>query len=140
MNFQQKESSSSNGGSTSTNATGTFSHFQPYARSKAPALALSSLFAASAFVPPTLLRPNVYFPPYLHRVGFSVIFGGAAYVLSTGDERNGSGITTAWSLTYLLLHLRKSLRTPRYPLTLAMGSGAVGCAALYGTEYFLYQS
>ncbi|KIJ13335.1 hypothetical protein PAXINDRAFT_81523 [Paxillus involutus ATCC 200175] len=132
-----QEASSPNG---HTKATTVFSHFQPYARSKAPALALSSLFAVSAFLPPTLLRPNVYFPPYLHRVGFSVVFGGAAYVLSTGDERNGSGITTAWSLTYLLLHLRKSIRAPRHPLTLAMSGGAAGCAALYGTEYFMYQS
>ncbi|KIJ69728.1 hypothetical protein HYDPIDRAFT_104343 [Hydnomerulius pinastri MD-312] len=137
---QQPQGSSSSGLSTSAKASGTFSHFQPYARSKAPAVALSSLFAASVFVPPNLLRPNVYFPPYLHRVGFSVIFGGAAYVLSCGDERNGSGITTAWSLTYLALHLKKSLKAPRHPLTLAMSGGAAGCAALYGTEYFLYQS
>ncbi|KIK96095.1 hypothetical protein PAXRUDRAFT_32603 [Paxillus rubicundulus Ve08.2h10] len=132
-----QEASSPNG---HTNATAVFSHFRPYARSKAPALALSSLFAVSAFLPPTLLRPNAYFPPYLHRVGFSVIFGGAAYVLSTEDVRNGSGITTAWSLTYLVLHLKKSLGAPRHPLTLAMSGGAAGCAALYGTEYFMYQS
>ncbi|KAF9235560.1 hypothetical protein BU15DRAFT_51267 [Melanogaster broomeanus] len=133
---QQQEESSSNG---STKATGTFLHLQPYARSKAPVLALSSLFAASLLVPAPLLRPNVYFPPFLFRAGFTGVFGGAAYVLSTGDARNGSGIATAWSLTYLLLHLGKSLKAPRHPLTLAMSGGAAACAALYGTEYFLYQ-
>ncbi|KAL4076441.1 hypothetical protein J3A83DRAFT_2207630 [Scleroderma citrinum] len=120
-------------------ATGPFSYLQPLARSKIPALSLSALFATSAFVPPAALRPGAYFPPYLQRVGFSVIFGGAAYVLAAGDHRNGSGIATAWSLTYLFLHLRKSLRSPRHPLTLAMAGGAAGSAVLYGTEYFVYQ-
>jgi hypothetical protein len=33
-------------------------------------------------------------PPFLHRAGFSAVFGGAAYVLAAGDTRNGSGIAT----------------------------------------------
>ncbi|OAX37456.1 hypothetical protein K503DRAFT_742721 [Rhizopogon vinicolor AM-OR11-026] len=126
--------------STSHPASGVFSHFQPYARSKGPILALGTLFATSAVIPSTVVRPNVYFPPYLHRVGFSLVFGGAAYVLAAGDARNGSGIATAWSLTYLFLHLRRSLRPPFYPMTLAMTGGAAACAALYGTEYFMYQT
>jgi hypothetical protein len=52
------------------------------------------LVATSAVIPSTVIRPNVYFPPYLHRVGFSLAFGGAAYVLAAGDARNGSGIAT----------------------------------------------
>ncbi|KAI5999835.1 hypothetical protein F5J12DRAFT_269378 [Pisolithus orientalis] len=132
-------SSSDTSPPTSTRATGLFSYAQPAAQSKIPALTTSVLFAASALVPPAALGQNVYLPPYLHRVGFSFIFGGVAYVFSTGDHRNGSGIATAWSLTYLFLHLRKSLKTPRHPLTLAMAGGAAGCAALYGTEYFVYE-
>ncbi|KAG1730030.1 hypothetical protein EDB19DRAFT_1897122 [Suillus lakei] len=125
--------------STSQTASGVFSHFQPYARSKGPILALGTLAAASAVIPSTVVRPNVYFPPYLHRVGFSLVFGGAAYVLAAGDARNGSGIATAWSLTYLFLHLRRSLKPPFYPITFAMTAGTAACAALYGTEYFMYQ-
>ncbi|KAG2351460.1 hypothetical protein BDR07DRAFT_1444165 [Suillus spraguei] len=105
-----------------------------------PILGLGTLFAASAVVPSTVVRPNVHFPPYLHRVGFSLVFGGAAYVLAAGDARNGSGIATAWSLTYLFLHLRQSLKLPFYPTTLAMTAGTAACAALYGTEYFMYQT
>lgn len=45
----------------------------------------------------------------------------------------------AWSLAYLFLHLRKSFKSPRHPLTLAMAGGAAGSAILYGTEYFVYQ-
>lgn len=125
---------------TSTNATGTFAYFQPYARSKTPALVLTSLFALSSFVPPAALLPRTYCPPYLHRVGFSLAFGVATWAFASGDARNGAGIATAWSLIYLALHSRKSLRAPRHPLPLTLGVGATACAALYGTEYFLYQS
>jgi hypothetical protein len=33
-------------------------------------------------------------PPLYQRIGFPFIFLGAGYVLSTGDKRNGSGIST----------------------------------------------
>jgi hypothetical protein len=59
-----------------------------------PHLMFYVLVATSAVIPSTVVRPNVYFPPYLHRVGFSLAFGGAAYVLAAGDARNGSGIAT----------------------------------------------
>ncbi|KAG8219108.1 hypothetical protein J3R82DRAFT_4874 [Butyriboletus roseoflavus] len=47
---------------------------------------------------------------------------------------------TAWSLIYLTLHARKSLCAPRHPIPLALSAGAMACAALYGTEYFVYQN
>ncbi|KAI6166398.1 hypothetical protein EDD17DRAFT_56764 [Pisolithus thermaeus] len=133
-------SSPATGPPTAIQATGLFSYVQPAAQSKIPALITSVLFTTSALVPPAVLGQNVYFPPYLHRVGFSFVFGGAAYVFAAGDHRNGSGIATAWSLTYLFLHLRKSLKAPRHPLTLAMAGGTAGCSALYGTEYFVYEN
>ena len=46
----------------------------------------------------------------------------------------------AWSLTYLFLHLRSSLRSPRNSLALIMASGAAACAGTYGTEYFIFQA
>ncbi|KAG1807263.1 uncharacterized protein BJ212DRAFT_1387286 [Suillus subaureus] len=137
---ESPERANSSSPSTSQTASGAFTHFQPYARSKGPILGLGTLFAVSAIIPSTVVHPNVYFPPYLHRVGFSLVFGGAAYVLGAGDARNGSGIATAWSLTYLFLHLRQSLKPPFYPITLAMTAGTAACAALYGTEYFMYQT
>ncbi|KAI5993426.1 hypothetical protein EDD15DRAFT_2548053, partial [Pisolithus albus] len=131
-------SSSATSPSASAQATGPFSYVQPAAQSKIPALLTSALFATSALVPPAVLGQNVYFPPYLHCAVFSLVFGGAAYVFAAGDHRNGSGIATAWSLTYLSLHLRKSLKTLRHPLTLAVTGGTAGCAALYSTKYFIY--
>ena len=135
-----------------------------------PILVASSLFAPALLPslqsPPlaptattaTLPRPPL--PPFLHRVGFAVAFGAASYVLATGDTRNGSGISTgvspeltfvwvnlphtdliaAWSLTYLFLHLRNTLRPPRHPAGLALAGSVSGCAALFGTEYFYFQN
>lgn len=48
----------------------------------------------SALLPPGLFRPQANIPNFLFRAGFSAIYGGAGYVLSTGDTRNGSGIST----------------------------------------------
>jgi hypothetical protein len=50
--------------------------------------------ASSTVIPPSLFGVSANIPSYLHRAGFGAIYGGAAYVLSTGDIRNGSGITT----------------------------------------------
>ncbi|KAI9569221.1 hypothetical protein HD554DRAFT_590808 [Boletus coccyginus] len=140
MSQQQDTSTPESSNTTSTNATGNFAHLQPYARSKTPVLALTSLFALSSLVPPAALPPHTYCPPYLQRVGFSLAFGVATWAFRAGDARNGAGIATAWSLIYLAFHARKSLRPPRHPVPLALSAGATACAALYGTEYFLYQS
>jgi len=75
------------------------------------------------------------------RIGFGAIFAGAGYVLSTGDSRNGSGIVTAWSLSYFVLEqfslgLQRSLRLPRSRLSLALSGATAATAALYGTEHF----
>ncbi|KAN0096917.1 hypothetical protein V8E55_001363 [Tylopilus felleus] len=140
MSQRQGTSSSSSGDTTWTNAEGTFAYLQPYARSKIPTLALTSLFGLSSLVPPAALPPHAYFPPYLQRVGFSFAFGIATWAFSAGDVRNGAGIATAWSLIYLTFHARKSLCAPRHPIPLALTAGATACTVLYGTEYFLYQS
>jgi len=91
-------------------------------------------------IPYTVFPRHTFIAPFIHRVGFAFVFGGAGYAISTGDVRNGSGIATAWSLTYLFLNLRKSLKAPRNPLSLAMSGGAMACAGIYGTEYFVFQA
>ncbi|CUA67818.1 hypothetical protein RSOLAG22IIIB_03247 [Rhizoctonia solani] len=74
-------------------------------------------------------------PPLYQRIGFPFIFLGAGYVLSTGDKRNGSGISTAWSATYLFLNGRTALRT-RSPSALMLTAAATTTLGIYGTEYF----
>ncbi|KAI0940390.1 hypothetical protein AcW1_005139 [Taiwanofungus camphoratus] len=98
---------------------------RPYSRFPFPAWGLAGLFLASSVIPP---RPTI--PPIMHRIGFGVIFLGAGYVLSTGDARNGSGITTAWSLTYLFLNLRKSLTPPRNFLSLTLTMATMASSTL----------
>ncbi|KAF9498917.1 hypothetical protein BDN71DRAFT_1503630 [Pleurotus eryngii] len=118
---------------------GIFTAFRPYAHSKAPMYLLSSLFGVSALLPPGLFRPQANIPNFLFRAGFSAIYGGAGYVLSTGDTRNGCGISTAWCIAYLMLNARKTLTAPRHPLGLLLTGSVTACTALYGTEYFVYQ-
>jgi len=94
----------------------------------------------SAIFPPRL-RARTYTPPFVLRIGFGAIFGGAGYVLASGDSRNGSGIATAWSLSYLVLEqfslgLQRSLRLPRSGLSLALSGATAATAMLYGTEHF----
>ncbi|KAF9649569.1 hypothetical protein BDM02DRAFT_3113608 [Thelephora ganbajun] len=97
-----------------------------------PVTSLAGLFLASAFIPPS---PHKGLPLFVHRFGFAGIFAGAGYVLSTGDSRNGSGISTAWSLIYLFLNARKSLAAPRHPVAVGLTLATIGSAGLYGSEY-----
>ncbi|KAK7685410.1 hypothetical protein QCA50_011273 [Cerrena zonata] len=107
---------------------------RPYSQSPVPMWIVSGIFLASSVVPPNPLRP-----PLMQRLGFGAIFAGAGYVTSTGDIYNGTGISTAWSLTYLFLNIRKALRPPRSSLSLILSSAALFSSTLYGTEYFLLQ-
>ncbi|KLO08644.1 hypothetical protein SCHPADRAFT_602194 [Schizopora paradoxa] len=109
---------------------------RPYSHSPWPAWTVSSLFL-SASILPSRIFPNL--PPFPQRIGFSAIMYGAGYVLSTGDARNGSGITTAWSLIYLFWNGRRSLVAPRNPVSICLTTATVACASLYGTEYFFLQ-
>jgi len=105
---------------------------RPYSQSPTPVWSLAGLFLTSSLIP-----PKSTMPPLMHRIGFGAIFAGAGYVLSCGDVTNGSGITTAWSLTYLFLNLRKSLAPPRHPASLVLSTATLVSSVLYGTEYFV---
>ncbi|KAI0034357.1 hypothetical protein K488DRAFT_45644, partial [Vararia minispora EC-137] len=85
-----------------------------------------------------------FMPPFVFRVGFGAIFAGGGYVLASGDANNGSGIMTAWSLSYLVVEqfargLKKEERLPRSKLSWALNSAAFASAALYGTHHFLVE-
>ncbi|EJD01730.1 uncharacterized protein FOMMEDRAFT_142261 [Fomitiporia mediterranea MF3/22] len=109
---------------------------RPYSQSPWPAWSLASLFLASSALPPGRF-PKL--PPFPQRAGFSLIMYGAGYVLSTGDSLNGSGISTAWSLTYLFWNARRSFTTLRSPVSMVLTGATAICAGLYGTEYFILQ-
>ncbi|KZP21632.1 hypothetical protein FIBSPDRAFT_788223 [Athelia psychrophila] len=118
----------------------TVGQVRPYSQSQYPAYALSSLFAISTLIPYTVLPRHTHIAPFLQRVAFAAVFGGSGYAIASGDVRNGSGIASAWSLTYLFLHLRQSFKSPRNPLSILMAGGAAASAGIYGTEYFIFQT
>ncbi|KAI0315154.1 hypothetical protein OF83DRAFT_1174104 [Amylostereum chailletii] len=74
-------------------------------------------------------------------MGFGAIFAGGATMLASGDAKNGSGVMTSWTLSYLLVDqfahgLTKAERLPRHPVSYAlMGAAGLG-AAVYGLDYF----
>ncbi|TDL30099.1 hypothetical protein BD410DRAFT_759300 [Rickenella mellea] len=109
---------------------------RPYSISPWPAGSLAALFLASTTLPSNRFP---HLPHFSQRFGFSLIMSGAAYVLSTGDSRNGSGIATAWTLTYLFWNARRSFRVPRSPPSMLLTTATAACATLYGTEYFIFQ-
>ncbi|PCH40688.1 hypothetical protein WOLCODRAFT_136943 [Wolfiporia cocos MD-104 SS10] len=121
-------------GSRQSSKDGIAALVRPHSQSPTPAWSLAGLFLASSLIPP---KPHL--PPLMHRIGFGAIFAGTGYVLSCGDAHNGSGMTTAWSLTYLFLNFRKSLTTSRSAVSLALTGATLASSVLYGTEYFLLQ-
>lgn len=110
-------------------------------QSSIPCFGLSALFFGSALFPPSL-RAQTFTPPFVLRAGFGAIFAGGGYVLASGDSRNGSGIVTAWSLSYFvleqfLLGFQRSSRLPRSKLSIALSSATAATAVLYGTEHYI---
>ncbi|TCD68618.1 hypothetical protein EIP91_010273 [Steccherinum ochraceum] len=120
--------------SAPTTSSSTFETIRPYSQSPWPIWSVSALFLASSIFPASPATP-----PIMMRLGFSAIYGGAGYVLHAGDAHNGSGISTAWSLTYLLLNARKSFRRPFSAGPVALTTATLASSALYGAEYFLLQ-
>jgi len=74
-------------------------------------------------------------PSVLSTIAFTTIFAGTGYVTNTGDLENGAGISTAWSLCYLMINAKNGLKSLRpWPVML---TGLAGInAASYGTYYF----
>ena len=77
-------------------------------------------------------------PPFWQLLGFGAFFGAGGYMIREGDALNGSGVVTAWSLTYLsFATLPALLGLHRSPLA-AVLSLAVGTLGLgvHGSYYF----
>ncbi|KAI0053794.1 hypothetical protein FA95DRAFT_1552299, partial [Auriscalpium vulgare] len=78
-------------------------------------------------------------------MGFGAIFAGAGYILASGDSKNGSGVATAWSLSYFVVEqftqgLQRSLRLPRSRLSVVLSGAAASTAVLYGAEHYVFDS
>lgn len=52
---------------------------------------------------------------------------------------SSSDCAPAWSLAYLLFHLRNAFTTQRSPVSLGLAAATTVAASLYGTEHFILQ-
>ncbi|KAG0226034.1 hypothetical protein BGW41_004417 [Actinomortierella wolfii] len=95
-----------------------------------PEWGMSALCAAAA---PAAARGAVAMPHFGVLMGFSAIFGLSGYMKHMNDPDNGSGTTTSWSLIYLFLNLRRTIRQPR-PLPSMLIAGALANLAISGRK------
>lgn len=77
-------------------------------------------------------------PPFWQLAFFAAAFGTGGYMIDQGDALNGSGVVTAWSLTYLLFKTAPSVRQlPRNPLAMALSLGVLTAGfGVHGSHYF----
>ncbi|CAG8532840.1 8368_t:CDS:2 [Paraglomus occultum] len=108
------------------------SFYSVLAKTPYSAWAMSALCFAST---PAAMMKFTGVPSLLELSAFGFIFAGAGYITSTGDITNGSGTTTAWSLSYMLFNMSRAVKSKK-PLPLILMSGALANAALHGKQYF----
>ena len=77
-------------------------------------------------------------PPFWQLAFFAAAFGTGGYIIDEGDTLNGSGVVTAWSLTYLLFKTAPSIRQlPRNPLALSLSAAVLTLGlGIHGSHYF----
>ncbi|KAF9975780.1 hypothetical protein BGZ73_000451 [Actinomortierella ambigua] len=86
-----------------------------------PEWGMAALCAAAA---PAAAKSAAGMPHFGVLMGFSAIYGFSGYMKHMNDPDNGSGTTTSWSLIYLFLNLRRTIRQPM-PMPTLLVAGAV---------------
>ncbi|KAI8994594.1 altered inheritance of mitochondria protein 19 [Pilobolus umbonatus] len=82
-------------------------------------LPIWALSALSLAVLPLSVRKSAGIPSLFQTMAFSAVFGGAGYVINAGDAENGSGIATAWCLSWSFLNAKSAMQSMKpIPLTL----------------------
>ncbi|KAI9478647.1 MAG: altered inheritance of mitochondria protein 19 [Benjaminiella poitrasii] len=93
-----------------------------------PVWALSALTLATL---PLSARKSPGIPSVLQTVAFSAIFAGAGYVINTGDADNGSGISTAWCLSWSFLNAKTAMKSMK-PVPITLLSAVALNTIIYG--------
>lgn len=77
-------------------------------------------------------------PPFWQLAFFAAAFGTGGYMIDQGDVLNGSGVVSAWSLTYLLFKTLPSVRQlGRNPMALGLSAAVVSLGlGVHGSHYF----
>ncbi|KAI7900096.1 altered inheritance of mitochondria protein 19 [Cokeromyces recurvatus] len=93
-----------------------------------PIWALSALTLATL---PLSIRKSPGIPSLFQTIAFSSIFAGAGYVINTGDAENGSGISTAWCLSWSFLNAKTALKSMK-PVPITLLSAVTLNTIIYG--------
>ncbi|KAI8336485.1 altered inheritance of mitochondria protein 19 [Blakeslea trispora] len=92
-----------------------------------------ALSAATLAALPLAVKRSPGVPSMFQSMAFSAIFAGAGYVINVGDAENGSGIATAWCLSWSFLNAKTALKSMK-PAPLAL-FGLVGLnTVIYGKK------
>ncbi|EPQ25955.1 uncharacterized protein PFL1_06411 [Pseudozyma flocculosa PF-1] len=77
-------------------------------------------------------------PPFWQLAGFAALFATGGYIIDHGDALNGSGVVSAWSITFLLFRTLPTLKLlPRSPLALALSTSVATLGlGVHGCHYF----
>ncbi len=77
-------------------------------------------------------------PPFWQLAFFAAAFGTGGYIIDQGDALNGSGVVSAWSLTYLLFKTLPSVKQlPKNPLALSLSTAVLTVGlGIHGSHYF----
>ncbi|PWN53054.1 hypothetical protein IE53DRAFT_366690 [Violaceomyces palustris] len=77
-------------------------------------------------------------PPFWQLAGLAAIFAGGGYIIEQGDPLNGSGVISAWSITYLIFRTMPTLTSlVKSPLALGLSlSTATLGLGVHGSYYF----
>ncbi|KAI8077307.1 altered inheritance of mitochondria protein 19 [Gilbertella persicaria] len=90
-----------------------------------------ALSAATLAALPLAVKKSPGVPSMFQSMAFSAIFGGAGYVIHVGDSENGSGIATAWCLSWSFLNAKTALKSMK-PVPLALLGAVTLNTVIYG--------
>lgn len=95
------------------------------------AAASASLFSML----PKAMKNNVYRPAQKSLIGFGTAFAIGGFIIYDGDLTNGAGFTSAWSILYLMVNGKPTLKQLRPGPVLVSGLIAIN-AVNYGRKFF----
>ncbi|KAJ1018438.1 hypothetical protein NDA18_006592 [Ustilago nuda] len=116
-----------------------FSQASAYASSRGSSSLVARIVASQrAASVSASLAPVRTFPPFWQLAFFAAAFGTGGYIIDQGDALNGSGVVTAWSLTYLLFKTVPSInQLPRNPLAAALSTAVLTIGlGVHASHYF----
>ncbi|OMJ24972.1 Altered inheritance of mitochondria protein 19-like protein [Smittium culicis] len=113
-----------------------FKRLENASTSPYPSIFLSAIHITS--IPFSLGGKYPGFPNFLQCAGFAFVFAGGSMALKDGQKLNGTGIITAWSMTWLFFNARKSLKSRKIGPTFLFASVA-SIGTLYTQKYIRMQ-